>query len=112
MEAASHGSMCYLMTMGKKAYYTYMVLCSDNSLYTGYAADVEARIALHNLGSGAKYVRGRLPVMLVYSKEHNTRSEAQAYEAYIKKLRRSKKLLLIKTWFGETNAPAQLHNLL
>lgn len=84
--------------MEKKAYYTYIILCKDNTLYTGYAADVTARIALHNLGKGAKYVRGRQPVKLVYSKRHTSRSEAQAHEAYIKKLRHCEKQLLIEAW--------------
>ncbi|MEK7303835.1 MAG: GIY-YIG nuclease family protein, partial [Pseudomonadota bacterium] len=44
----------------------YMLLCADQSLYTGVATDIEARLSTHNAGKGAKYTRGRLPVKLVY----------------------------------------------
>ena len=73
-----------------------MVECSDGSLYTGWTTDVEARIAAHNSGSGAKYTRSRLPVKLVYSEEVEDRSAALKREAAIKKMTRTKKELLIK----------------
>ena len=73
-----------------------MVECSDGSLYTGWTTDVEARIAAHNSGSGAKYTRSRLPVKLVYSEEVNDRSAALKREAAIKKLTHINKLKLIK----------------
>lgn len=36
-------------------YYTYMVRCADQSLYTGWTLDVAKRVAAHNDGRGAKY---------------------------------------------------------
>lgn len=79
-----------------KKCFVYMVECSDGSLYTGWTTDVEARIAAHNSGSGAKYTRSRLPVKLVYSEELEDRSAALKREAAIKKMTREKKELLIK----------------
>ena len=79
-----------------KKCFVYMVECSDGSLYTGWTTDVEARIAAHNSGSGAKYTRSRLPVNLVYSEEVEDRSAALKREAAIKKMTRTKKELLIK----------------
>ena len=73
-----------------------MVECSDGSLYTGWTTDVDARVAVHNSGSGAKYTRSRLPVKLVYSEEVEDRSTALKREAAIKKMTRTKKELLIK----------------
>ena len=49
-------------------HYVYIVKCKDNSLYTGYTTNVEARIATHNAGKGAKYTKTRRPVVLVYQK--------------------------------------------
>ena len=46
--------------------YTYILQCSDGSLYTGWTNDLEARIQAHNAGRGAKYTRSRRPVKLVY----------------------------------------------
>jgi len=68
------------------SWYTYMVRCSDHSLYTGIAKDLDKRIAAHNDGSGAKYTRSRRPVRLVYKEEHPNRSEASKREYQIKKM--------------------------
>lgn len=77
-------------------YFCYLVRCSDGSLYAGSCRDLQARLAVHNSGKGAKYTRSRLPVELVYSEEFTTKSEALKREAALKKLRRADKLLLLK----------------
>ena len=76
-------------------YYTYIVKCSDDSLYTGYTNDLEKRIDAHNAGKGAKYTRCRLPVELVYSEEHASKEEAMSREWHIKRLTRKEKEKLI-----------------
>ena len=73
------------------AYYTYIVRCSDNTLYTGYTNDLDNRIKAHNLGRGAKYTRGRGPVELVYFEEYPTKEEAMSREWHIKRLTRPEK---------------------
>ena len=45
-------------------YYTYMVRCADQSLYTGWTLDVPRRVAAHNDGRGGKDTRSRGPVTL------------------------------------------------
>ena len=72
-------------------YYTYMVRCSDGSLYTGYTNDLDKRLKAHNTGKGAKYTRSRGPVELVYSEEYKTKEEAMSREWHIKRLSRNKK---------------------
>ena len=42
-----------------KRNYTYMVKCSDGTLYTGWTTDLEHRVKAHNDGEGAKYTRSR-----------------------------------------------------
>ncbi len=79
----------------KTVYYVYIVRCSDGTLYTGTARDLEARIAKHNQGLGAKYTRGRLPVALVYAEAVADRSAALKREMTIKNMDRSAKLALI-----------------
>ena len=64
----------------------YILRCADNSLYTGVATDVDARLATHNAGKGAKYTRGRLPVKLVYREAANGRSAALKREIAIKRM--------------------------
>jgi|CXWL01.1.fsa_nt_gi predicted GIY-YIG superfamily endonuclease len=74
----------------------YLVRCADESLYTGIAKDVEARVLAHNSGRGASYTRSRRPVRLVYRKNGMTRSAALIEEARIKSLERPEKMSLLK----------------
>ena len=76
-------------------HYIYIVRCKDGSLYTGYAKDIEQRIAKHNSGQGAKYTKIRRPVELVYQEVFDTKSEAMKREYEIKTFSRQKKLQLI-----------------
>lgn len=71
-----------------------MVECSDSTLYTGIARSVPARVIAHNLGKGARYTRGRLPVRLVYREDGLDRGDALRRESAIKKLDRTAKLTL------------------
>lgn len=73
------------------AWYVYMVSCADGSLYTGVATDIDARVATHNSGKGAKYTRGRRPVVLVYQETHAARGAALRRESAIKRLRSTAK---------------------
>jgi len=73
----------------------YIILCSDNSLYTGITIDVERRFAQHAAGTGAKYFRGRSPHRLVYLEDGHDRSSASRRETQIKKLRPIDKRCLI-----------------
>lgn len=90
------------MSFGEKLskeqkHYTYLLRCSDESLYCGYTTDLEARVKAHNEEkTGAKYTRGRRPVKLVYFEEFDSKSEALKREATIKKLKKEKKENLIK----------------
>lgn len=74
--------------------FVYIVRCSDNTLYTGWAVDVDKRVKVHNAGRGAKYTQTRRPVKLLYSEEFPTRADAMRRERAIKKLPRAKKLAL------------------
>lgn len=78
-------------------FYVYILRCSDDTLYTGYTVDVYSRVETHNDGLGAKYTRGRLPVVLVHQEVLDSKSEAMKREIQIKKLSRSEKLDMIKS---------------
>jgi len=77
-------------------YYTYIVECSDGTLYTGFTVNIEKRIKTHNSKKGAKYTRSRTPVILKYYEEFDNKIDAIKREAEIKKLRRIKKINLFK----------------
>lgn len=73
----------------------YIILCSDNSLYTGITTDVERRLRQHATGRGAKYFRGRRPQRLLFLESGHTRSTAGRREAEIKSMKRADKCILI-----------------
>jgi putative endonuclease len=76
------------------AWFVYVVRCRDGSLYTGVARDVDARVATHNQGRGARYTRGRGPVALVHVERKQSQGSALRREAAIKALPRKAKLAL------------------
>jgi len=82
-------------------WYVYILQCADHSLYTGVAKNLSDRIQIHNLGKGAKYTRGRLPVQLVYQETAKARGVALQREFAIKSLPRAAKLRLIATALSE-----------
>lgn len=81
--------------MEQIANYTYMVRCSDGTLYTGWTNHIEKRVQDHNSGKGAKYTRGRAPVELVYLEISESKQEAMRKEAYYKRLTRKQKEAMI-----------------
>lgn len=82
------------MTAG--AFSVYILRCGDDSLYTGIAADVERRVDEHRHSPrGAKYLKGRAPLDLVYSAVMGDRSRASKAEYRIKQLSRREKEALI-----------------
>ena len=80
-------------------WYLYLVRCHDGSLYTGITTNVARRFAEHqeNNGAGAKYLRGREPLALVFQKKLGSRSLALGVERKVKKLSKARKEKLIRT---------------
>lgn len=81
--------------MHSDKWFTYILICKDNSLYTGVTNQLEKRLKTHNSGQGARYTRSRIPVKLVYYETFSNRSEASTREYRIKQLTRKQKLKLI-----------------
>ena len=79
-------------------WHVYIVQCVDQTLYTGVAKDVSARVDQHNAGCGAKYTRGRRPVELVYQERVVDQSAALRREFRIKRMERSAKRRLIDSY--------------
>lgn len=76
------------------AWWVYLLHCGDGTLYCGIALDVDARLAQHREGKGAKYTRGRGPLELVQREACGTRAEALRREIEIKRMSRAAKLRL------------------
>lgn len=77
-----------------KNWHVYIILCSDDSFYTGITTSIERRFSQHASGRGAKYFRGRQPERLVYLESGHTRSSAGRREAEIKGMTRAGKVVL------------------
>lgn len=76
-------------------YYVYILECRDSTLYVGSTNDIQKRLEAHNSKKGAKYTRGRTPVVLRYSEAFSTKGEVLKREAVLKRLSRSKKQALL-----------------
>lgn len=79
-------------------WYLYMIRCHDGTLYTGISNDVTLRFEKHReMGKqGAKYLRGRDPLDLVFQKKIGSKSLALKMEQKIKKLSKSRKETIIQ----------------
>ena len=82
-------------------WYLYILRCGDGSLYTGITTDVPRRLEAHRQGKGAKYTRGRAPLILCYQEKCGTHSEALKRELAVKALTRAEKEALIQSVPGQ-----------
>lgn len=76
------------------AYFVYILLCKDKSLYTGITNDVAKRFLAHKKGTGARYTRSHPPVKIVHTEKYRTKGRALKREAEIKRFSRATKLKL------------------
>lgn len=76
-------------------YYVYMLLCGDDTIYTGISTDVERRVEEHRSGKGARYTRAKGVKRLLHTERKRSRSTASKREAEIKRMTREEKLALI-----------------
>lgn len=76
-------------------WFLYIVRCADNSLYTGITTDVARRLNAHHANRGARRLRGRQPLMLVFSRRIGDHRAALRVERRVKALRKAAKERLI-----------------
>lgn len=82
------------------AYYAYLLKCSDGTFYAGSTNDLEKRLHTHNNSkTGARYTKARRPVILVYSEQFESKSEALKREWAFKQMERKEKMRLAKVAF-------------
>ena len=80
-------------------WYLYLIRCHDGKLYTGITTNIAQRFAEHqgNNSTGAKYLRGRGPLTLVFQKKLGSRNLALGVESKVKKLSKVRKEELLKS---------------
>lgn len=79
-------------------YYTYMLRCEDNSLYTGITTDLKRRLKEHKEKGEktAKYTLTHNVIKMEIAWESENRILASKLEFYLKKLNKKQKEELIK----------------
>lgn len=85
-------------------WFVYMVRTSKGALYTGITTDVHRRFAEHQAGAprGARSLRGKGPLELVFHSSVGDRSRASRLEWQIKRWPRARKEALAS---GELSLP-------
>ena len=78
------------------AWFVYLIECTDGSVYTGVAVDVDRRYAEHAAGKGARYTRAHPPARLLARFPHPDRSSALKAEHAIKRLSAAEKRALAR----------------
>ncbi|EKT61515.1 GIY-YIG nuclease family protein [Providencia sneebia] len=80
----------------QKNWYLYLIRNKNNALYCGITTDVLRRFRQHQEGKGAKALKGKAPLELVFSCFVGNRSQASRLEYQIKQLNKQAKERLIR----------------
>lgn len=79
-----------------KMYYTYMIRCKDNSIYTGMTNNIDNRVKEHIYGLGAKYTKSHQAQKLEIAWSSKNKSLACKLEYQLKQLTKLQKESIIK----------------
>ena len=86
------------------SFYVYILRCADNTLYTGYTADLRRRFRQHQSGSIPRaYTKPRRPVKLVWASAFDTKDEARTHERRLKRWKPDRKEALIEQEKAQTD---------
>lgn len=73
-------------------FWVYILLCENNSYYTGYTNDLEKRFESHMNGTASKYTRSFKPLKIAqFWQIKGSKADAMKIERFIKKLTRAEK---------------------
>ena len=73
----------------------YVLRTARGMLYTGITNDIDRRFNQHQSGKGAKALRGKGPLELLFHCEAGDRSQASKLEYQVKQLKKNEKIRLI-----------------
>tara|TARA_R110002167_G_scaffold144413_10_gene334808 strand:+ start:40670 stop:40981 length:312 start_codon:yes stop_codon:yes gene_type:complete len=79
--------------MTESCWFLYLIRCRNGTLYAGISTDVARRFAEHQAGApkGARYLRGKGPLLLEFQAVAGNRSSATKLELWVKNLSRTVK---------------------
>jgi len=81
----------------KDSYFVYMIKCANGFFYTGFTNNITRRVKEHREGRGAKYLRGKGPLVLIYKKKYTYFKNAFKEERRIKRLSKPQKQKLVES---------------
>ncbi|WP_038907035.1 GIY-YIG nuclease family protein [Dickeya oryzae] len=84
------------MNNSETIWFVYLLRTGSGWLYTGITTDVDRRLAEHQNGKGARSLRGKGPLTLVYHCVAGDRSTALKWEYRIKQLTKLQKERLVQ----------------
>nr|WP_084717337.1 GIY-YIG nuclease family protein [Xenorhabdus poinarii] len=97
------------------AWFVYLIRTQSGLLYTGITTDVTRRLIQHSTGKGAKFLRGKGPLTLVYQSPARDKGMALKMEYRVKKLSKQQKERLVinqpiclKTYLTTIDSPETL----
>ncbi len=79
-----------------QAWYVYLVRTAQSTLYCGVSTNVLQRFERHKAGKGAKYLRGKAPLSLVFVSPVMSKREAMRCEWRIKRLSKQQKESMVR----------------
>ena len=85
-----------MTTKQHNQWFVYILLCADDTYYTGITNNIKKRLAQHKAGTGAKYTQAHGAKEIVHVEEFPDRQSASIREYKIKQLSRVEKKSLIK----------------
>lgn len=77
-------------------WFVYILLCADNSFYTGISNDPQKRFSDHKKGKGGRYTRSHKPIKIIHLEQLRTKSDALKREIELKSLTKKQKEQLIQ----------------
>lgn len=82
-----------MANVNEVTWYVYLIKCGNGSLYTGITTDVKRRFQEHKAQGKrtAKFLRGKLPLSLVYVVEVGSKVDALRLEHKIKRMSKNEK---------------------
>jgi len=98
MQPEARYTACQLIfgiSMMEQGWQLYLLQTAAGMLYTGITTDVNRRLQQHQQGRGARSLRGKGPLTLVFHCDAGDRAAASRLEYQVKQLSRAQKLLLV-----------------
>ena len=77
-------------------WFVYLILCDDQSFYTGIAKDIDKRFEVHKKGRGAAYTKMHKPQKIIYREKMESQTDAIKREIQIKSWNRARKIKSLK----------------